>query len=234
MKHIIKGSPPPELKQWFEGQPIQGGRRLNCGYDDMSAGVKTSIKQRLLEEQGYLCCYTGMRIDEDRSHIEHFKPQALCGGNEDVDYDNLLAAFPGRGKHCEYGAHAKGDWYSPTRMVNPLHGSCEARFRFDQFGKVQAAPNDQGAEETIRRLRLDHDELTDLRRQAIKTALFHGRHILSDAQLRTVAATVCNRQPRTREFRPFCFAIAHAAHDLLHRRDRERKRRAYSRKWESK
>lgn len=232
MKHITKGSPPPELKQWFEGQPIQGGRRLNCSYHDMPTVIKSLIKQRLLQEQGHLCCYTGIRINEDRSHIEHFVPQSLCADYEDVAYNNLLAAFPGRGQICPFGAQAKGNWYNPTQMVNPLHGRCEARFRFNQFGKILAAPNDQGAEETIRHLRLDHDTLTEYRRQAIETALF--RRKLSDAQLRTVATQVCDRHPRTGDFRPFCFAISHAAHDLLHRRDRDRKRRAYSHKRESK
>lgn len=51
MKHIIKGNPPHELRQWFEGQPIdENGYRTNCSYDnDMPGGLdrKNTITDRL-------------------------------------------------------------------------------------------------------------------------------------------------------------------------------------------
>lgn len=91
MKHIIKGNSPSELDSWFRNQPIEDGCRINCGYTDMPSEVKQVVKQRLLEEQGGLCCYTGLRVKETTSHIEHFKPQSQCESHEDIEYHNLLA-----------------------------------------------------------------------------------------------------------------------------------------------
>ena len=93
MKYIRKGPSPRELREWFK--PAEDGRRINRGYDDMPTNVKNAVKERLLDEQGGLCCYTGMRVSLQNSHIEHFKPQKLCTDHEDVDYMNLLAAYPG-------------------------------------------------------------------------------------------------------------------------------------------
>ncbi len=233
MKHITKGRPPPELARWFEGQPLEHGRRINCGYGDIPTGVKKLVKQRLLEEQGYLCCYTGRRIDETGSHIERLKPQAACANHEDIAYDNMLAAFPGAGQHCEFGAVAKRDWNDPTLMVSPLHGGCEARFRFTQFGKIKAAPDDQGAAETLGRLKLDHDTLTEWRSRAIVGALFPKGRGLSEAQLQKVATGYCTRDRHTQQFYPYCFVIKHVAYDLLRRRDQERKKQAGSRQAKS-
>ena len=74
MKYISKGSPPRELQEWFDGQPVVDGQRINCGYNDMPSNVKNAVKERLLDEQGGLCCYTGVQINLQNSHIEHLKP----------------------------------------------------------------------------------------------------------------------------------------------------------------
>ena len=226
MKHIVKGNPPSELRRWFDGQPAQEGRRLNCGYADMPGEVKRVVKQHLLEEQGGLCCYTGILLSERRAHIEHFKPQSLCHNQEDVEYTNLLAAYPGdNASKCPYGAHAKANWYDNKLLISPLHGNCENRFRFDQFGRITAASdNDVAAKETIERLCLDHGSLTELRKQAIDTVLFRKGQPLSKAQLYTITQSFCNRNVR-QQFPMFCFVIVQAAQALLHQAERERKRK---------
>src|SRR6266542_5989051 len=117
MRYIKKRSAPKELRQWFAGQPIAGGGRINCRYGDMPGEVKDVVRQRLLEEQGWLCCYTGRRVGTKSSHIEHLKPQSRCEGHEDIAYGNLLAAYPGLDERSPYGAHAKADWYDPALMV---------------------------------------------------------------------------------------------------------------------
>jgi len=77
MKYIRKGNPPGELEIWFKKQPIgEDGIRINCTYKDgMRTEVKEAIKKRLLRDQGWLCCYTGLRIEMESTHIEHLKPQ---------------------------------------------------------------------------------------------------------------------------------------------------------------
>jgi len=226
MKHIVKGNTPQELRHWFDHQLIEDGRRINCGYSHMPGDVKRAIKQRLLAEQGGLCCYTGLKVDEDGSHIEHFKPQSLCENHEDVDYVNLLAAYPGDNTlKCPYGAHAKADWYSAELLVSPLRRDCERRFRFDLLGQITPEDeNDQAAVETIKRLCLDHDSLTEMRKQAIDGTLFRRDHPLSVAHLQRLANSYCERNHR-QQFPEFCFVIVQAAQVLILKAERERRRK---------
>ena len=163
MKYIHKSSPPEELREWFHGQPVEDGRRINCGYDDMPSNVKNAVKERLLHDQGGLCCYTGVPIDLENSHIEHFKPQSLCTDHEDVDYANLLAAHPSASANrCQFGAHAKDDWYDEQLLISPLHRRCETRFRFDQSGGIASRDGkDAAALETLEHLCLNHSSLSE-------------------------------------------------------------------------
>lgn len=235
MKHIRKRNVPAELARWIENQPIENGKRLNCRYEHMPTEVKRVVKQRLLEEQGRLCCYTGLRIDESKSHIEHFRPQELCVGLEDVDYNNLLAAYPGEqhegqyGK-CRFGAHKKSKWYDEDLLISPLRGDCESRFKFDQFGKIIPTDKaDRAAAETIRQLGLDDGSLVELRKQAIQAALFYKNQPLRPQQLGNIAQNYC-QSDHNHEFRAFCFVITQAAQQLLHKAKRKRKSKQHSHK----
>ena len=227
MKHIIKRSS-PELRRWFKGQPIVDGRRINVSYDDMPPDVKEAVKQSLLDEQGGLCCYTGIRMDEDKSHIEHLKPQSRCVDHEDVDhedvdYANLLAAYPSN--ECPFGARAKDEWYDVQLLVSPLDKRCESCFRFDLSGGIKPAnENDPAVIETIRRLCLDHGSLTEMRKQAINKALFPRSHRRSEAQLYKITQSYCARNTR-RQFPHFCFVIQQTAQELLGKIERRRKRK---------
>lgn len=225
MKYISKGSPPAELRHWFDQQPVEEGRRINCSYRVMPSEVKVVVKQRLLDEQGRLCCYTGRRIDEQSSHIEHFKPQSLCANHEDVDYNNLLAAYPGDNekRKCSYGAHAR-DNCDESLLVSPLHPSCEHSFRFNEYGAIQAADsNDQRAQETINRLRLHDQSLTELRKQAIVSALYRKNQPHSPAQLQTIVERYCLRDGNNHFF-PFCYVIVQAAQELIRKAKSKQKR----------
>ncbi|HRW08152.1 MAG TPA: TIGR02646 family protein [Caldilineaceae bacterium] len=235
MKYISKASPPAELQRWFDQQPVEEGRRINCGYKQMPSEVKAIVKQRLLDEQGRLCCYTGRRIDEQSSHIEHFKPQSRCANHEDVDYNNLLAAFPGDNekRKCPYGAHAR-DNCDESLLVSPLHPSCENSFRFSEYGIIQAVDNsNQRAQETINRLRLHDQSLTELRRQAIESALYRKKQPISPAQLKSIAEQYCLRD-KSGNFFPFCYVIVHAAQELIRKAERARKRKQAIRSQDSK
>jgi uncharacterized protein (TIGR02646 family) len=231
MKHIVKKEPPHELRLWFTGQPVDDdGEPINCKYGDMPGEVKAAVKQHLLEEQGYLCCYTGIRISDERSHIEHLKPQSRCEGYEDIEYRNLLAAYPGiHPQQSPFGAHAKADWYDADFMVSPLIENCDKRFRFSQFGKVTAANQaDSAARETITRLGLDHESLTDMRRQAIETALL--KRPLKEKALERIVQGYCEPNSHSRQMHQFCFVIQQAAADLLERKRKEREKKRYKKK----
>ena len=226
MKHIHKGSPPRELRDWFEDQAVEEGRRINCGYDDMPTNVKDAVKKHLLDEQGGLCCYTGLRIASENSHIEHFKPQKLCTDHEDVAHTNLLAAYPGASaKRCPFGAHAKDDWYDEQLLVSPFHQRCESQFLFKPSGAVDSSDKrDAAALKTIQRLRLNHPSLKEIRQHAIDEALSPGNRLLSKAQLQRLIERLYSRDTNGR-FPAFCFVIKDAAQDLIRKAERARKRK---------
>jgi uncharacterized protein (TIGR02646 family) len=69
---------------------------------------KQMLREFLLREQGFICCYCGQRLlNNEKSPIEHLEPKSLKFWNEDegkhdyvnvhltYDYDNLLASCPG-------------------------------------------------------------------------------------------------------------------------------------------
>lgn len=225
MKHIVKGDGPSELRKWFNEQPIENGRRINCSYRSLPSSIKHVIKARLLEEQGGICCYTGIQVSDGESHIEHFKPQSRCAEYEDVDYRNLLAAYPGDNQHrCAFGAHAKGDWFDAEKLISPLRQDCETRFRYRQNGHVEPADShDEKAVATIRHLKLDDPQLVELRKQVVRTVLYRGGEPLSDRQLKLIAERYCGRD-RSGRFPQFCFVVGQAANELLHMRKRSRER----------
>lgn len=185
MRTIQKSRPPDKLVEWIATYRTDP----EFGYDMMRRfpEVTASVTSSLLAEQGGLCAYTGMPINEERCHIEHMLPQCYsptgqrepqgaeeesCRGR-DVDYQNMVACYPRPNHHSQipYGAHEKGNWPSPAeedRFVKPTQDDCEARFLFDRRGRISTPPGDERAAETCQRLRLDHKALTQLRKDAIE------------------------------------------------------------------
>jgi uncharacterized protein (TIGR02646 family) len=220
MKYISKQSQPERLLAWIHSKEgYEKGVPVVWSYNDMPSDVREAVKVSLIREQGALCCYTGRRITLETSHIEHLKPQDLCVNHEDTDYLNLLAAYPGSNDHekCEYGAHAKKNWYKEHEFVHPRRRDCETRFSYRLDGKIAAHnKQDEAAKETISQLRLDHRKLEGLREAAIHAALFEQR--LSKGQAERLLAKMDERLDD--KFPQFCFVIKQACQKYLKRFDR--------------
>ena len=227
MKHIIKTHEPPELRQWFEGHPVVDGRRINCRYGDagdMDPATKALVRAALLIDQGGLCCYTGIRVTETTSHIEHFKPQSLSrrlGDHDDVSYVNMFLAYPQNtpgAKKCPFGAEARGHWYDPDLFVNPLDVQCEQRFTYTYSGEMQSAViDDEAAKTTITKLNLNDGKLRELRSARIDAMLFGDRDGgLTIDDLETIRSAMEQRDDQGM-FLEFCFVIQYICADLLRR-----------------
>src|SRR5688500_18208099 len=113
MRWIRKSREPSQLTRWrarYKNDP-------NFDYDllRISTDVIAAIEASLLSEQGWLCAYTGCRIEDGTFHIEHIFPQDHCTKLEAVTYRNMLACFPrpNWGHKAPYGADQKGNW--PTK-----------------------------------------------------------------------------------------------------------------------
>jgi len=169
MKHIQKYQEPHALAEWKalandDWQPT---------YDDLSGEPKIELKNSLMREQGYLCCYCERRLTDSDSHIEHFQPQS-DPAVDPLDHGNLLCSCQnqmkkGEPRHC---GNLKADWFDPALLISPLDPTCESRFKFEGDGLIKPAdPDDLAAHETIARLGLDLPKLNDLRVNAIEPFL---------------------------------------------------------------
>lgn len=74
MRYICKGDEPDSLANLKE---LANEDWKPTYEDDCRGEVKTQLHKALLQEQGYICCYCGMAITKENSHIEHLKPRNI-------------------------------------------------------------------------------------------------------------------------------------------------------------
>lgn len=169
MKFIQKGPEPQEFLEWKN----QANDDWKPTYSDLGGSVKKALKNGLMLDQGFLCCYCEAELTVDESHIEHFRPQSDPHVDA-LDYSNLLCSCQnnlkkGEPLHC---GNLKGDWFDSELLISPLDPNCETRFSFTADGHIQAAEtDDEPAKETIKKLGLNIPELRDLRSNAIEPFL---------------------------------------------------------------
>ena len=142
MRLINKRTPPPLLTTYQYA--------VNAAYNDMDANVKNAIKVSLLNEQGWVCGYCQLKIDNvDQMRIEHHCEQSICNGQNGtidrrLDYTNMMAVCRGDGGnlqfHCDQSkarfnstnglpigvspwvqAHVYGISYHATGLINSLN-----------------------------------------------------------------------------------------------------------------
>lgn len=209
MRRISKTHPPQELTEWRDAN-----QEFNHTYRDLlGTEAHGALKSKLLEEQGWLCAYTGRLIDKGSSHVEHVKPQCECSEWEDVEYRNVVACFPADGGDTShgYGAPVKASWWDEQRFVSPLSVGCERHFRFVWSGHVYPSPDEhEGATATIAALQLDADLLRKLRKARIDGFFGFGpksrARPLTIADARTALANIESRDTKGR-LREFCFVL---------------------------
>lgn len=173
MKHIRKNQLPHQFIEWKnlaneDWQPT---------WSNFQKPEKSSVHDSLLNEQGFICCYCGQRINQADSHIEHLKPRNKYPELA-LDYKNFIASCQGESEnpptipvHC---GHKKGEWYEKKLMVSPLDSNCADFFRYTDDGQIlptQDSTKRSAAKETISRLALDIDKLKRMREQAIEGIL---------------------------------------------------------------
>lgn len=169
MKFIDKQTEPQVFSAW----KAMANENWQPSYAELSGKVKESVKEALMQEQGFICCYCERRLTPNDSHIEHFQPQS-DPGVDPLDYANLLCSCQqqlekGEPRHC---GNLKGDWFDQQLLISPLDASCTNRFRFSGHGHIEPLnTNDDAAVMTIDKLGLDIPKLRALRRSAIEPFL---------------------------------------------------------------
>lgn len=209
MKYISKRPEPEELIKYKETPGV-------C-YEDMASrpAVRNPVKQSLVEEQGYICCYCGRRIANDsNTHIEHLKSQKVYPLLQ-LCYENMLATCDGgqaqrsardqngRKIHRNYPVFCDACKEEHDIPIDPLQRECEAHFIFDQDGQIIYDTDDHDAKETVRRLNLDNSVLNNMRREAIAEYV----DISHSTEEWNFIASELMKPDESGSFKPFCFAV---------------------------
>lgn len=121
MKFITKGNEPAAWKAYRE--------TLGVDFDAIPA-----LKEALLNEQGYLCCYCMNQIKDTNMRVEHYKPRSTYPALK-MEYTNLFAACKGdfcSDKHCDT---RKGNTELSIHPADPRN-NCENIIGYSTNGKL--------------------------------------------------------------------------------------------------
>ena len=174
MKFIRKTSEPQDFTDWRTQNP-------QWRWEDFKGRAAcNNLRDSLLREQGYICCYCergiGEKNGEIQGHFEHVMPQSYkdkngvaVGRQRELDYHNIVFSCTkviGRHQVDDNGdkvtcGHQKGDWYDENLFVTPLQERCESMFRYKDDGTIVPANGSDScvAQETIERLKLNGEPL---------------------------------------------------------------------------
>jgi len=230
MRAIRKRTLPNMLVQWRQTcKAAHNASIMPFDYEALrrEATVISAVEQSLYTEQGRICAYTGLSIDDENQpsfHIEHMSPQKYCKEGEDTEYSNLVACWPKpNSAFSDYGAVYKSDWPSSEEecyFIKPTSANCEARFTFKADGKLEPAnPADNAACITIAKLNLNHKDLKNKRKRAIDAVLLLTESCGRQALMRLLDKYRLQEKLLDAggdiELNPFCFAIRQVLADKI-------------------
>jgi uncharacterized protein (TIGR02646 family) len=167
MKFINKANEPAEFTEWKKSS---GSRPP---FRNWRGRMKNRVKASLQSEQGGICCYCEIGLQQEDSHIEHLRPVS-DEGVDPYEYSNMLCSCQkifetGAPRHC---GGLKDRWYDPALFVTPLQQDCEKRFAFTGDGHIRPfSETDQAAAVTIEKLGLDIPILVARRKGALEPYL---------------------------------------------------------------
>ncbi len=224
MKYIQKGQEPSSLTAW----KALGDENWSASYSDLRGSERTDLHNALLADQGYICCYCGVEVRLENSHIEHLPSQSsFTDPSETINYQYLLAScgiseqwrkekyqkewaeerFENLLSCSDRCGIKRGDRPLP---ISPLQFDCEAFFRYDaSSGAIWAKEDfdhsgDASATIAILNLGTKNKKLENLRKAAIDTAILMIEDLTEDEMVRLFKS-----KNQRGELIPFCFAIVY-------------------------
>ena len=183
MKYIIKNNSPIAFEAWKSAENPISWNALGSfmPLENREEGVayysKKELREALLEEQNYTCCFCEMTIANNSSTtIAHLDPREGDTQTERIfDYLNLMVSCSGgkkddKPKNKPRKLHCDASQENRPISISPLSPQCESEITFTIVGKIYGLSTD--AKETISILNLNIDKLNNLRNQAIAGYLF--------------------------------------------------------------
>jgi uncharacterized protein (TIGR02646 family) len=234
MKHIVKTREPLAFVNWKTSKKTEIDKKLaenvsgdiifslllgNPPHPESSATevvpfYKSNLRQVLLEEQGYICCYCNQGIANNYlTIIEHLNPKGKLEFRSQVfEYNNLLACCNGGERDTNkpretYCTAKKGDFLLENWFISPLSPECDLFFGYDLQGKIFALNENNDARKTIEFLGLKAKSLELLKKKAIETYIYD---ILDDEMDIESEIQLLKSNNYNGYFIPFCMAIVGA------------------------
>lgn len=235
MKFIVKNYPEPAtFTAWKQRKKLTKNdllRKKNLQKEQSkvwqvfkSSKEKNNLKESLLNEQGFLCCYCQQQIHlNENTQIEHLLARDV-DALKMFDYDNLLAACNGGQSEREqynrdntidyqpkYCGHAK---VNHTLTISPLDKDCETHFYYeiqDDTGsiddvKVWIRSSTAEGKDAIDKLNLNTPKLLALRGQVIAGYIYdEQRNYISPQEAQLILAEISHTNQKP--FVPFCTAL---------------------------
>jgi uncharacterized protein (TIGR02646 family) len=204
LKYIIKGNEPKEFTEWKTNEP-------NAVYEDLKDPEKSRVIEFLLNEQGFICCYCGGRIELANSNIEHVITRKDSPDKE-LDFQNFLASCSGgisreskQHKHCN---NYRSDKELP---ISPFDKNCETYFKYKNTGEVISSKKRKDSlddykkvEMTLENLGLNSEILKEKRKNLInQTFELIGKGMINDIS----EEIKFYQSKQENKYQPFCFVI---------------------------
>lgn len=165
MKQIVKTKEPISLTNYRAGISKEDLNNLEK-FDTSPTIVKDDLRNNLLQEQGYICCYCMSRVEFRNSKIEHFKPRSFFRGQQ-LEYANLfIACLGGEGgsktkQHCD--TKKGNDELKHIDLLTTIENDIE----YYKDGLIFST-NININDELNRVLNLNYDILKDNRKEALE------------------------------------------------------------------
>jgi uncharacterized protein (TIGR02646 family) len=192
MKYIEKQASPQAFEQWKESKKNRQEdlakindlttKKLDTRWDNLKskADIFNLLRESLLKEQGYLCCYCQQKISLELKTItlEHLIARSV-DGTFLFEYTNLLASCLGGKKdeteetnpsYCNQGRR------SAPLDITPLQKDCETHFDYFQIEdadewQIKVVGLTENAVNVIKLLNLNTPKLCRLRGESLSPFL---------------------------------------------------------------
>ncbi len=162
MKQIVKLI---ELKSLVEHRAKE-----HSNFDNIPLIVKEQLRQNLLSEQGFICCYCMKRIPESNPpalKVEHFCCQA-DNNHLQLTYSNLFASCTGNEGQPKIKQTCDTKKGNSVLTINPISNppNCESLFKFNSEGEISLLVENAEINRQINEvLNLNMQTLKDSRRE---------------------------------------------------------------------
>jgi uncharacterized protein (TIGR02646 family) len=162
MKQIVKIGEPIAL--------LEHRAQQHSNFDNIPFETKEILRQNLLSEQGFICCYCMKRIPENSMpymKVEHFRCQDHHG-NLQLTYSNLLAACTGNEGQTKIKQTCDTKKANIDLFISPLVNApnCETLFKYNSEGEITSINDDPEIERQLNEvLNLNMQTLKEGRRQ---------------------------------------------------------------------